>query len=84
MRVHTAPWIKRAARVGSRKLAVLIGRRMIWQEQTIRIPLEAIQSVLSPEIARFMLRRMQAVGLISFHIQPAQIEIVAWTAADVF
>ena len=84
MHCKAAPWIKKAACVGCRPLAVLIAKRLTWQSQIIAIPLTTLHATLSPKIAQLMLKRMQAAGLLAYRIRSQWIEIAACTEYDVF
>lgn len=84
MLINAAPWIKQAARIGCRPLAVLIARRLVRHDQIVRIPMAAIHASLPPEIARRILRRMHIAGLIEYRIRSQWIEIAACTEYDVF
>ena len=84
MLINAAPWIKQAARIGCRPLAVLIARRMACHDQIVLIPLTAMYSTLPPEIALRMLRRMQAADLLVYRIRSKWVDVAACTEYDVF
>ena len=81
---NATPWIRSAGRVGGMPIALLAASRLTDANQIIMLPWESVHAVMSPQVARAMLQRMQRASVIYYRILTAGIKVSPCLYGDVF